>query len=379
MKRIGVIGCGQLARMLALEGKRMGMDFVFLAVGHEDAAPIQSLATTPILRWNAANADIIENALRECDVVTTEREDIPQALLDSAHSVSTLHPNRNALHALSRRDRERDTVTALGLDVSPFVFVHAASELSFGADRVGFPVVIKSVFGGYDGRGQWRAESAQQLDSLVIPATAFPLLVERRVSFGRELSITAVRARSGEILCYPLAENRHVNGILSSTHSPAPCDDRLEQKAKAWIAALMHSLDYVGVLTIELFDTGDDLLVNEIAPRVHNSAHWTFGGAMTSQFENHLRAITGAPLGATSALGYCGIVNILDRHPSLDAAWIHGNTRLHYYGKEARPGRKLGHVLVMDCERDRLTRQLHEIEQRLLPRATRTNHRFLTE
>lgn len=362
MLRVGVIGCGQLARMLALEAARMGIQCVFVAIGDEDVAAVQPLAHTAVLRFYPGNEQRIADALGECAVVTSERENLPVALLDLAEYASTLRPGRAALQAFSRRDSERDTLTALGMPVSPFAIVNEPGSLSSAADAIGFPVVIKTVCGGYDGKGQWRASDAAQLQALDIGNRAYPLLVERQIAFTRELAITAVRAVNGEILFYPLTQNRHANGILISACAPAQCDPHIERTARRWTAQLMESLDYTGVLTIELFDTPEGLLVNEIAPRVHNSAHWTLGGAMTSQFENHLRAITGAMPGATAALGHCGIVNVLGKKPPVNPGWLRENTHLHDYAKAERAGRKLGHVLVRDSHTGMMMQQIQELE-----------------
>lgn len=372
MQHIGVLGCGQLARMFALEGARMGLRFSFVAIGDEDVAPIQSLAHSPVPRWHGGNDDNIFHLLRACDVTTCEREDIPAALLDLAERASTLYPSRECLQAVAHRDNERDTVTGLGLPVSPFAIAREPRCLQACANELGFPVVIKTVRGGYDGRGQWRARDAAQLQTLEITAAAYPVLIERQVAFHRELSITAVRSVTGDIRFYALAENRHANGVLISAQAPADCKPGVEQAAKTWIARLMQNLDYVGVLTIELFETSEGLLVNEVAPRVHNTAHWTLGGAMTSQFENHLRAITGAPLGNTSALGHCAIVNVLGKHPPPHEEWLCDNMHWHDYTKTARAGRKLGHVLVRDAHRESIVRQIRELEN-LLALAPRTH------
>lgn len=369
MQRIGIIGCGQLARMLAQEGTRMGFEFVFIAIGDEDVAPVQSLTNATLLRWFEHDDADVAAALTQCDVVTTERENLPAALLTLAETASRLHPRRQALEMFSRRDNERAGLVQLGLPVSPFVIVADPGALVLQATAVGFPLVIKTVCNGYDGRGQWRASDANALQVLDIPAAAYPLLVERQVDFVRELSVTAVRSSTGEIRCYPLTENRHDSGILVSARAPATCDTRTQRLAQIWANYVLNSLDYVGVLTIELFETADGLLINEVAPRVHNSAHWTLGGAMTSQFENHLRAITGTPLGATAALGTCGIVNVLGRQPPDHTQWLRDNMRLHHYAKAERPGRKLGHVLVMDTQRDRLEQQLHQLQHLLAARA----------
>jgi len=365
MQRIGIIGCGQLARMMALEGTRMGFEFVFIAIGDEDVAPVQSLTSTLLLRWFEHDNTAVAAALKQCDVITTERENLPAALLALAETTSRLYPRRQALEMFSRRDNERASLTQLGLPISPFVIVTDPGALAVQATAVGFPLVIKAVCNGYDGKGQWRAGDANALRALEIPAAAFPLLVEQQIDFVRELSITAVRSGTGEVRCYALTENRHVNGILVSACAPAKCRASTERLAQTWANYLLNSLDYVGVLTIELFETAQGLLINEIAPRVHNSAHWTLGGAMTSQFENHLRAVTGAPLGATSLLTTCGIVNVLGRQAPENTQWLGENMRLHCYAKTERPGRKLGHVLVMESRRERLEQQLLDLQHLL--------------
>lgn len=369
MYRIGIIGCGQLARMLALEGMRMGLEFTFIAMGDEDISPIQPLAQGPVVRWfneeDAASNEAVTHALSQCSVVTTERENVPPALLDLVTTVAVLRPNAKALTAFSRRDNERQALTQLGLPVAPHTIAANAEQLSACARSVGFPQIWKTICDGYDGRGQWQIREEAQLGSVDIPAAAFPLLIERRINFTRELAITAVRGTTGEIRYYPLSENHHLQGILVSALAPAQIDAQLEHTAQTWAARLLDGLDYVGVLTIEMFETADGLLINEIAPRVHNSAHWTLGGALTSQFENHLRAVAGMPLGDTGVLGRCAIVNIIGKHPPRDSAWLASNMRLHDYAKTERAGRKLGHVLVMDAPGCTFSQQISTLEPML--------------
>ena len=270
------------------------------------------------------------DVLSRCDVVTVELESVPIDVLEKLRATTTVAPSPGAVAVSQDRLVEKDHFTALGIPTVPYVDIANAAPI---AER---DVIVKWRRGGYDGRGQ-----------VVVPAggaiTGDDAIVEDRISFDREVSIVAARSHDGSVACYPLVENVHSEGILRRTVAPAPATTPdLQARAARHIAALAESLDYVGVLALELFQVGDHLLANEFAPRVHNTGHWTIEGAPTSQFVQHLRAITGQPLGPTAPIIPCTMTNLIGLLPDpLPAGHV------HLYGKEPRPGRKLGHVTTL--------------------------------
>ena len=227
---------------------------------------------------------------------------------------------------------------------------------------VGVPAVLKTRRFGYDGRGQAVIESATAADAAWEDLAGSPLVLERFVEFSRELSIMGVRGRKGEIAFYPLVENEHRGGILYRTRAPAPVVTALQAQAEGYLRALLEKMRYVGVLALELFQCGDELLANEMAPRVHNSGHWTQDGAHTSQFENHLRAVCGLSLGSCEPYGHAGMLNLIGRVPPTEGVLAIPGARLHLYGKEPRPGRKLGHVNAVGQDPASVAATLEQVE-----------------
>ncbi|HEY5171462.1 MAG TPA: ATP-grasp domain-containing protein, partial [Acidimicrobiia bacterium] len=247
---------------------------------------------------------------------------------------------------------------------TPFRAVDSLADLHTAVDAIGLPAVLKTRRGGYDGKGQAVLGEADDLHGAWTQLGRVPCILEGFVSFDRELSIVAVRGRDGKVSCWPAVENHHRGGILRFTRAPAPgLDDDLQAHAEASIRPLLDALDYVGVCCVELFDVRGDLLANEIAPRVHNSGHWTIEGAQTSQFENHLRAILGLPLGSTEALGPSAMVNCIGAMPDRDPLLRVPGAHLHDYGKPARPGRKLGHVTVIAPDVRQLEARLASVRE----------------
>jgi 5-(carboxyamino)imidazole ribonucleotide synthase len=261
-----------------------------------------------------------------------------------------VHPAAGALRTAQDRLAEKQAFETLGIPTPAFHPVDSRPALEEAIGRVGIPAVLKTRRMGYDGKGQFVIDSPTRVDAAwaALGEGERQLLLEAFVPFTRELSILGARSRGGEVVFYPLVENEHRNGILYLTQAPAPVvTEALAERARGYLRALMEAMGYVGVLALELFHRGDELLANEMAPRVHNSGHWTQDGARTSQFENHLRAVCGLPLGSPDALGYAGMLNLIGRLPATDAVLSIPGARLHLYGKEPRPGRKLGHVNVL--------------------------------
>jgi 5-(carboxyamino)imidazole ribonucleotide synthase len=320
MTTVGCIGGGQLGRMLGLAGVPLGLSFRFL-----DPAP--DACAREVGELVVANYDDPEGLGRlaaGADVVTYEFENVPVAAAASVGAV----PGPAALEHGQDRLREKELFRSLGIPTPRFGSLEDA----------GLPALVKSRRLGYDGKGQRRVDMAGQLGD--------DELAEQIVDFDRELSIVGVRGRSGETRFWPVAENVHRDGILRVTRAPA--SGAPQRAAEEICGALLDALDYVGVLAVELFQVGSRLLANEYAPRVHNTGHWTIDGAETSQFENHLRAILGLPLGATAARASCVMVNLIGSVPPLPELLSLSGARIHLYGKEPRPGRKLGHVTLVD-------------------------------
>jgi 5-(carboxyamino)imidazole ribonucleotide synthase len=256
-------------------------------------------------------------------------------------------PPPAALEAAQDRLAEKQLFTKVGLSVPAYAAVDSLAGLDDALERLGTPAVLKTRRLGYDGKGQAIIRDPLLAEDAWRSVGEVPCLLEALVEFDRELSIVAARGSDGATVCYPLVENHHADGILRRTIAPAPAlSPALQGAAEDHVHSVMAELGYVGVLAIELFQVGHSLLGNEMAPRVHNSGHWTIEGAETSQFENHLRAVCGLPLGSTDAIGLSALVNLIGEMPDRAAVLEIPGAHLHDYGKEPRPGRKLGHITV---------------------------------
>ena len=319
---VGCLGGGQLGRMLALAGAPLDVRFRFL-----DPSPDACAGDVGDLIVGAYDdSELLDRLAESADVVTYEFENVP---VDAARRVGAV-PDARALEQGQDRLVEKQLFARLEIPTA-----------RYGAlDDTGVPALVKSRRLGYDGKGQRLVESAEALGE--------DELAEEVVPFDRELSIVGVRGRDGDSRFYPLAENEHRAGVLASARAPAV--DAPQAKAEAIATKLLDELAYVGVLAVELFEVGGRLLANELAPRVHNSGHWTIDGALTSQFENHVRAILGLPLGSTEATGEAVMLNFVGGVPPLDRLLAVPNAHVHLYGKTPRPGRKLGHVTLVDAD-----------------------------
>jgi 5-(carboxyamino)imidazole ribonucleotide synthase len=357
--RIGVMGGGQLGRMLALEGYRLGLRFRFLEPHPE--APVSELGEVV-----EADYDDIE-ALRPfadgLDVATYEFENVPVTTARALDARVPVLPPPGALQVAQDRVTEKQAFEALDIPTSVFLPIERREDMDTAVARLGLPVVLKTRRWGYDGKGQVVIRAHGDIDGAWERLGGRPLILERFVRFNRELSIIGVRARDGAKAFYPLVENEHRDGIIHLTIAPAPVVTETSQaKAEGYLTRLMDSLQYVGVLALELFQEGDELLANEMAPRVHNSGHWTLDGAECSQFENHLRALCGLPLGSTAPLGHAGMINLVGVVPPPARILAIPGARLHLYDKEPRPGRKLGHVNVVAADPATVREALERVE-----------------
>jgi 5-(carboxyamino)imidazole ribonucleotide synthase len=353
--RVGIVGAGQLGRMLALAGYPLGIDCTLLdtsadAPGAQVAASVQgALDDTRAL---AKLADLV-------DVVTLEIENVAVSALESLDGRIEVFPPPAAIAAAQDRLAEKTLFRSLGIPTAEFVTIDSEADAA-SAGSLGWPVIVKTRRMGYDGRGQRIVDGTAALAAAWRELGAVPSIAEAFVEFDREVSLIAVQGARGERVFYPLAENVHRNGILASTIAPYD-DPTLQQQAEGWLAAIMSALEYRGVLTVEFFHTKRGLVANEMAPRVHNSGHWTIEGAETSQFENHLRAVLGWPLGNPNARGHAAMLNLLGRLPPRDAVLGIAGAHLHDYGKGPRPGRKVGHCTLVDAERARLLERLEPL------------------
>jgi 5-(carboxyamino)imidazole ribonucleotide synthase len=341
--RIGIIGGGQLGRMLALAGYPLG--FTFTTLEPTEPCPLGQIAQQITSPYDDTEA--LGWLISRADVLTYEFENVPLETAALAAKHIALYPPPMALQVAQDRLKEKRFFRGLGAATPDFEPVDSSETLAQAFAKLGGPAILKTRRMGYDGKGQWRIDDAQMLAALDIPDSVFAegMILEAHVDFDRELSILAVRSVSGEVAFYPLCENEHRDGILRVTRAPAL--DAPQANAEALAHKALDALGYVGVLAIELFEKDGKLLVNEMAPRVHNSGHWTIDGALTSQFENHLRAISGLPLGPTAARGHTGMVNVIGEDAPRERIAAISGAHLHLYGKEARPGRKLGHVNVL--------------------------------
>lgn len=358
MTRVAVLGGGQLGWMLGLAGIPLDCSFSFLD-------PVASAPASHVGDLVVGDLDDVEAARRaatNATVITYEWEGVPAATARALESLAPVYPPPRALDVAQDRIVEKEALRALGVSTAPFRAVDSLTDLRAAVDEIGLPAVVKTRRGGYDGKGQAMLRAPADVDIAWSSLGASALILEGFVPFDRELSILAVRGRDGEVAYWPAVENHHREGILRLTRAPAPgLDDLLQDRAEATIRPLLDDLDYVGVCCVELFDVGGTLLANEIAPRVHNSGHWTIEGAQTSQFENHVRAILGLPLGSTSARGPSAMVNCIGTMPDRDAVLATPGAHLHDYGKAERPGRKLGHVTVTAPDVDELELRLDRL------------------
>ena len=347
MPTVGILGGGQLARMLALAGHPLGVRTVVLS---PDATCSASQVADVIVGAYDDPAGL--TALAEAaDVVTFEFESVSVQSARSFVGRVPVRPGPEAFRVASDRIVEKGTFHDVGMQTAPFRAVDSTADLQEAVASIGLPCLLKTRRLGYDGKGQWRFESQQDVDAhcAAMDAETVPadnLILEGMLSFQRELSIVAVRALDGTFDAWPLTHSEHRSGVLRLSTAPARHVEAVTDPARELAQRLAEHLDYVGVFALELFDMGDRLLANEMAPRVHNSGHWTIEGAVTSQFENHLRAILGLPLGSCEARGHSAMVNALGAMPRLDDVLAIPGVHVHDYRKADAPLRKVGHLTV---------------------------------
>jgi 5-(carboxyamino)imidazole ribonucleotide synthase len=349
--KLGIVGAGQLGRMMALAGYPLGLDFLFL--DKDAATPGGQLA--PLLPGSLTDRKLLAKLSEGCDVVTFDWENVPVEALEDLPGKARIAPPTRALAAAQDRLAEKRTFELLGIPTTRYAAVDSRESLDAAVRRIGLPGVLKTRRLGYDGKGQFVLRKPADLDAAWAALGQAPLLYENLVPFDAEISIIAVRSAGGDVAFYPLNLNVHRDGILRLTRAPYG-NAVLARQAQRAAKKLLEHFRYVGVLTIEFFVKRGRLVANEMAPRVHNSGHWTIEGAVTSQFENHVRAIAGLPLGSTAARGHCAMINLIGELPDRNALLAEPGLHWHDYGKSARPGRKLGHVTLCEAsaaKRDR--------------------------
>lgn len=372
MTTIGILGAGQLGRMLALAGYPLGHRFRFLDPASDSPAGL--LADHLALGY--ADTSALEQFANGLDVVTYEFENVPVEAARHLENFVPVYPPSLALEKAQDRFIEKSFFQELGIPTPKFTINGLSHGLTDGngfdkrtlsrthrekrmLKDVGFPAVLKTRRMGYDGKGQSIVHSQAE----VAAEKAEDCILEEFVSFDRELSIIAVRNRSGETKFYPLIENHHRDGILRLSLVIGNVSTELQKQAEDYATRVMSALKYVGVLTIEFFEKDGQLLANEMAPRVHNSGHWTIEGAVTSQFENQVRAVTDAPLGNTNPLGVCAMVNLVGNIPDEKSILKIDGAHLHLYDKAPRPKRKLGHITLVERDVETLHKKLEMIKE----------------
>lgn len=352
MTRVGCLGGGQLGRMLALAGYPMGLSFTFL-----EPAPGSSAGQVGEQLVGAYDdPELLTRLGVGSDLVTFEFESVPEQSARAILAECPVFPSPEALLTGQDRLLEKRLFERLGVPAAEFAQIDGLDDLAAAINRLGLPARLKTRRLGYDGHGQARVTEHGEAEGAWAKLGGQPAILEREVDFDRELSILGVRSSEGELAFYPLTENHHQDSILRLSLAPAPgADSELQSRAEALCRLILEELSYEGVLAVELFQVGGQLLANEIAPRVHNSGHWTMDGATTSQFENHLRAGLGWKLGSTQARGHSAMVNLLGEVPDSASVLTVPGAHLHLYGKSPRPGRKLGHVNLTGEDPEKVT------------------------
>lgn len=341
-----VMGSGQLARMMALAGAPLNVQVLAYDVNTDTVVHPVTQQQFPLT---------LAQAVAQADVVSSEFEHIPYPVQDICQQSGKFFPNSTAIKAGGDRRQEKQLLDAAGVANAGYRIVSTEAEFQAAIAALGLPLVLKSALAGYDGKGQWRLKQPEDAAAIWADIETFmagadhtlpqAIVAEQFVRFDREVSLVGVRNAKGETLVYPLTENHHVNGVLAVSLA-LPGQQELQQQAKQMFDAVAAALDYVGVLALEFFQVGDQLLVNEIAPRVHNSGHWTQQGSDTCQFENHLRAVCGLPLGSTALVRPTVMVNILGEDTVNPEVLALPSCHLHWYGKSKRAGRKMGHINI---------------------------------
>jgi 5-(carboxyamino)imidazole ribonucleotide synthase len=362
---LGMLGGGQLGRMFTVAARTMGYHVIVL-----DPSPDSPAGRMADEHLRAAYTDdwALDQLARECDAVTTEFENVPAHTLRRLETKLPVRPSSQALEATQDRIREKSFIQSSGLATTNSAAIHSARELQAAFAELATPLILKRSAFGYDGKGQAKIEDYDSLCAAFDELGCVPCVLERRVDLKLELSVVLARSICGQTICFPPAENLHRQGILSTSIVPARVDPALAEKARSMATRLADALDYCGVMAVEFFVTCDDtLLVNEIAPRPHNSGHYTIDACVTSQFEQQVRMVCGLPAGDTKLLSPVVMINLLgdlwsEGAPDWSCLFKHSGAKLHLYGKrEARAGRKMGHLCYLHEDLDAAIRAAQDI------------------
>ena len=369
MTTVGILGGGQLARMMALAGAPLGLRFLVL----DTVADACAGQFAPMVVGDYTDRAALEEFASRIDVATFDFENVPAESAQWLTARAPVFPNPRALATAQDRLAEKTLFRELGIPVPPFAAIDTREQLRAAMEELGAPCILKTRRLGYDGKGQFRIKTPADIDAawdaLGAQAPTVGLILEGFVAFQRELSVVAVHGRDGEFRAWPLTENWHVDGVLSASLAPAPVDDALHATALSHARKLAEALDYVGVFALELFCRDGELLANEMAPRVHNSGHWTIEGSETSQFQNHLRAVLGMPLGDTRMVGHACMLNWIGAMPDAGPVLREAGGHWHDYGKQPREGRKVGHATLRADSRQELAEALGRVGEALDRRA----------
>ena len=348
--KVGILGGGQLGLMLARAARDLSIEP--LVLDPKPDAVANQVADHLAVDWEDESA---LDALAACDVVTYEFENVPTGVVEHLAGRVPVHPAPTALAIAGDRVSEKNLFRDLGIETADFEAVDSRADLARSVARLGLPAILKTRRFGYDGKGQAVLRSEADVDRAWQQLGEHALILEGFVPFEREMSVIAVRGRDGAMRYWPVTQNDHVEGILHRSDAPAADVTKpLFESAASALESIMTKLDYVGVLVVEFFQLGDRLIANEMACRVHNSGHWTIEGAPTSQFENHIRAVAGLPLGETETQFYSAMINLVGTIPDFGALTADPNIHIHVYGKSPAPGRKLGHITAVASSRKAL-------------------------
>jgi 5-(carboxyamino)imidazole ribonucleotide synthase len=353
---VGIVGAGQLGRMLALAGYPLGLDFLFL----DPAADAPAGRVAPVLHGAFTDARLLAELSQRSEVLTFDWENISVDALRALKGDTRIAPPIPALATAQDRVSEKKLFERLKIPTTRWMAVSSRAQLTRAIREIGLPAVIKTRRLGYDGKGQAFVRTQEDAEQAWEQLGTAPLLYEELIPFDCEVSIIGARSRRAEVAVYPLNGNVHSQGILRLTRAPFG-PPRWQRLAADYLERVLTHFRYTGILTIEFFVRGGKLIANEMAPRVHNSGHWTIEGAVTSQFENHLRAILDLPLGSTRPRGFSAMLNLIGTMPAREGLLAGGELHLHDYGKQPRPGRKLGHCTLVEgsaAARDRRARRL---------------------
>ena len=356
-----ILGAGQLARMMSLAGAPLNLNVVAYDVGTNQ---IKHPLTGEIYTIS------LEQAISDADAITAEFEHIPEDVLTLCCNSNKFYPGKAAIKTGGDRALEKALLNKTGVECAPYQLITEKVHLELAAKNLGKPLVIKTCQAGYDGKGQWRLKSDDQIDEIWSEMAEFiasgtqdaphTIIAEKMIPFDREVSIIGARDNHGNVAIYPLTENEHTNGVLTLSVA-GKNNQNVEAQANDAFTKIANELNYVGVLAIEFFDVMGTLLVNEIAPRVHNSGHWTQQGCHCSQFENHMRAVAGLPLGNTELKHITAMINVLGQASIPAEVLTLPDVTSHWYGKTAKPGRKMGHINVSAHNMNDLSDKLSQL------------------